>query len=165
MFCSFRHRQAVHHLDKNALVAPAFPAVIQRFHRAIFLQRIAPPEPVAIDENDADQHTPIIYTLAAMALGVIGLKTSNFSLFRQNKLLISQAPVRPSDHYRQFKSMGPDPRRQAPTFFRSVDMRSETSRCRRIRVSRSVSSPNSNFATATAPSLVKPSVRSSSTKC
>lgn len=72
VFCSFRQRQAVHHLDKNALVAPAFPADIQRFRRAIFLRRIAPPEPVAIDENDADQHTPIIYTLAAMALGKTG---------------------------------------------------------------------------------------------
>lgn len=56
--------------------------VIQRFRRAISLRRIAPPEPVAIDENDAAQHTPIIDTLAAMALGEIGLKTSH--------LLVSQ---------------------------------------------------------------------------
>ena len=60
VLCSFRHSQALHHLDKDALVAPAFPAVIQGLRRTIFPRRITPPEAVAIDENDAAQDTPII---------------------------------------------------------------------------------------------------------
>ena len=90
VLCSFRHSQALHHLDKDALVAPAFPAVIQGLRRTIFPRRITPPEAVAIDENDAAQNTPIIDTLAAMALGEIGLKTGHL-LLRQPEQITHQS--------------------------------------------------------------------------
>jgi hypothetical protein len=58
VLCSFRHSQAFHHLEKYALVTRTFPAVINRIGGAIFLRRIAPPETVAINEDDAAQNAP-----------------------------------------------------------------------------------------------------------
>ncbi len=72
--CSLRHSQVFHHLEKGALVTPMFPAVITRLGGAIFLWRLAPPEVVAFDENDAAQNASIINALATMALGEIRLK-------------------------------------------------------------------------------------------
>ena len=69
VLCGFRHGQTFHHLDKYALVAPAFPAVIKRLGGTVFLRRIAPPETVAVDEDDAAQNTSIINARTAMALG------------------------------------------------------------------------------------------------
>jgi len=97
VLCSFGRSQAFHHLEKDALVAPAFPAIIKRLGRAIFLRRIAPPEPVAIDEDDAAQNASIINALATMALGEIGLKTCHLLVRQPNKLLISLAPRRLSE--------------------------------------------------------------------
>ncbi|KXJ00540.1 hypothetical protein AN414_24565 [Serratia marcescens] len=90
VLCGFRHGQTFHHLDKYALVAPAFPAVIKRLRRAIFLRRITPTQPVAVDEDDAAQNASIINALAAMALGEIGLKTSHL-LVRQPKQITHQS--------------------------------------------------------------------------
>jgi len=75
--CSLGHSQAFHHLEKDALVTPTFPAVIKRLGRAIFLWRISPPEAVAVDENDAAQNASIINALATIALGEVRLKTSH----------------------------------------------------------------------------------------
>src|SRR5690606_29153384 len=81
---SLRHSQAFHHPDKDTLVAPALPAVVKRLGRAVFLRRIAPPEPVAVNEDDPAQNAPIINALATMALGEIRTKTSHL-LVRQPK--------------------------------------------------------------------------------
>jgi hypothetical protein len=56
----------------------------------IFLRRIAPPETVAVDENDAAQSASIINALAAMALGKIRLKTGHL-LVRQSQHITHQS--------------------------------------------------------------------------
>ena len=79
---SLRCRQAFHHADEDAFVAPPLPAIVERLRRAVFPRRIAPPQPIAVDEDDPAQNAPIINALAAMALGKIGLKPSHL-LVRQ----------------------------------------------------------------------------------
>lgn len=77
-----RCRQALHHADEDAFVAPPLPAIIKRLCRAILPRRIAPPEPIAVDEDDPAQNPPVVNALAAMVLWKIGLKTRH-SLVRQ----------------------------------------------------------------------------------
>lgn len=81
-FGSLRRRQPFHHADEDAFVAPPLPAIIERLRRPILPRRIAPPQPVTIDEDNAAQNPPVIDTLAAMALRKIGLKTRHL-LVRQ----------------------------------------------------------------------------------
>ena len=95
--CSLRHSQAFHHLEKDALVTPTFPAVIKRLGGAIFLWRIAPPEAVAVDENDAAQNASIINALATMALGEVRLKASHLLVRQPKQITHQQAPIRPSE--------------------------------------------------------------------
>ena len=64
-----RHSQALQHLEKDALVTPAFPAVRKRLGGAIFLWRILPPETVAVNEDNAAQNAPIISALTTIAIG------------------------------------------------------------------------------------------------
>jgi len=56
------------------IVAPPLSAVVERPGRAIFLRRVAPPQAVAIDEDYAAQHPPVIDARLAVALGKEGLK-------------------------------------------------------------------------------------------
>src|SRR3546814_4296195 len=79
---SLRCRQAFHHADEDAFVAPPLPAIVERLRRAVFPRRIAPPQPIAVDEDDPAQNAPIINALAAIALGKIRLKPSHL-LVRQ----------------------------------------------------------------------------------
>jgi len=105
----FRHSQAFHHLEKDALVTPAFPPGIKRLGGAVFLRRIAPPETVAVHEYDPAQETPIIDALAAVALG--GNRAEDEPLappsaqtnYSSVRLLYARL-----DHSRRCKSMGPD---------------------------------------------------------
>ncbi len=63
-----------------------------RLVRAIVLRRVAPPEPIAIDEDDAAQNAPVINALSAMALRKMGPKTrATCSSVSQYKSLILQA--------------------------------------------------------------------------
>lgn len=77
-------------MDKDALVTSAFPAVIKKLRRIICLRRIAPPELVAVDEDDAAQNTLVIYALAAMAREKIRLKTSHL-LVRKPQQITDQS--------------------------------------------------------------------------
>jgi len=61
--------QPHHDPGEDPVVAPALPAVIQGLGRAVFLRRIAPPQPIAIDEDYSAEDAPIIDARAAMALG------------------------------------------------------------------------------------------------
>lgn len=63
-------------------------AGLSRRFRGLILHRRS--QAVAIDENDAAQDTPIIDTLAAMALGEIGLKTGHL-LLRQPEQITHQS--------------------------------------------------------------------------
>ncbi len=95
----------------HALVAPAFPAVIKRLRRAIFLRRITPTQPVAVDEDDAAQNASIINALAAS--GSWGNRAEDEPFARPSaKTNYSSVGLLYAhlNHSRQFKSMGPDPR-------------------------------------------------------
>src|SRR3546814_704169 len=81
-FGSLRCRQAFHHADEDAFVAPPLPAIVESLCRAIFSRRITPPHPITIDEDDAAQNPPVIDALPAMALRKIRLKTRHL-LVRQ----------------------------------------------------------------------------------
>src|SRR3546814_1300977 len=81
-FGSLRCRQAFHHADEDAFVAPPLPAIVERLCRAIFSRRIPPPQPITIDEDDTAQNAPVINPRTAMALRKIGLKTRHL-LVRQ----------------------------------------------------------------------------------
>src|SRR3546814_15911695 len=57
-FGGLRCRQAFHHADEDAFVAPPLPAIVERLCRAIFSRRIPPPQPITIDEDDTAQNAP-----------------------------------------------------------------------------------------------------------
>ena len=67
--------QADHDPGENAIFAPALPAVVEGLGRAIFLRRIAPPQPIAIDEDYAAEDAPVVNAGLAMALGKERLQT------------------------------------------------------------------------------------------
>ena len=89
------------------------PAVVERLRRAIFPWRVTPPQPIAIDEDYAAQHAPVIDSRLAMALREERLQPLH--------LLIGQPEKVAHHHPRQFGSlnhagraalsrlMGPDP--------------------------------------------------------
>ena len=60
-------RQAIHHRDEDPFVAPTLSAVVERLGRTRFPRRIAPPQTVAIEEDNAAQHSAIIDPRPAMA--------------------------------------------------------------------------------------------------
>ena len=45
-------RQSHHHPGEDALVAPPLPTVVERLMGAVFLWRIPPAQPIAIDEDN-----------------------------------------------------------------------------------------------------------------
>src|SRR3546814_1261846 len=84
-FGSLRCRQAFHHADEDAFVAPPLPAIVERLCRAIFSRRIPPPQPITIDEDDTAQNAPVINPRTAMALRKIGLKTRHLLVRRSEE--------------------------------------------------------------------------------
>jgi hypothetical protein len=75
-------RKAIHHRREDTLVAPSLQAVIERLCRTISPGRIPPPQPIAIDEDNAAQHAVIIDPRSTMTPGRERLEASH--------LLISQ---------------------------------------------------------------------------
>lgn len=73
-------RQARHNPGEDAVVTPAFPAVVECFGRTILRRRIAPPPAIAIDENYATQNPSIINPGLTMALGKKRFQAFNFRL-------------------------------------------------------------------------------------
>ena len=53
-------RQTGHHPGKDTLVAPTLPTGVQRLVRAVGSGGITPSQPIAVDEDNPAQHTPII---------------------------------------------------------------------------------------------------------
>ena len=51
-------RPALHHPGQAPHVTPPLPSGIKRLRRAIFLERVAPPQAIAIDEDYAAQNPP-----------------------------------------------------------------------------------------------------------
>ena len=52
--------QPLHHPDEDASLTPSLPAVVEGLRRAVFPWRIAPPQPVAIDEDYSAQDPSVI---------------------------------------------------------------------------------------------------------
>ena len=61
--------QTHHDPGEDPIVAPPLPTVIKRLRRTILFGRIAPSQPVAVDEDYAAEHTAIVGARLAMALG------------------------------------------------------------------------------------------------
>lgn len=66
--------QPFHHAEEDTHLTPALLTVVERLVRAIRLGRIPPPQLIAVDENDATQHAPIIDPWPAVDLRKIGPK-------------------------------------------------------------------------------------------
>jgi hypothetical protein len=78
--------QTIHHPGEDSLVAPPLPPVVEGLRRAIFFRRIAPPQPIAIDEYYAAQHTPVIDARLTVALGEEGLQTGHLRVGQPEKV-------------------------------------------------------------------------------
>jgi hypothetical protein len=77
-------RQAHHHPEEDARLAPPLPAIVERLVRTESRRRDAPAKPVPIDEDDPAQDAAIIYPGPAVALREIGFQPSHL-LVRQPK--------------------------------------------------------------------------------
>ncbi len=78
--------QTRHHPGEDAFVAPPLPTVIERLVWAIGRRGIAPSQPIAINEDNAAQHTSIIDAWFAMGLGEEGLKTRHLRIAQPEKI-------------------------------------------------------------------------------
>lgn len=96
-------------LQAQPSLPSSFPPGTKRLGGAVSLRRIAPPETVAVHEDDPAQDTLIIDALAAVALG--GNRAEDEPLARPSaqtnyssvRLLYARL-----DHSRRCKSVGPD---------------------------------------------------------
>jgi hypothetical protein len=64
--------QTGHHPGEDAFVAPPLPAVVECLVWVIDRRRVAPLQPIAINENNAAQNTSIINAGLAVGLGKKG---------------------------------------------------------------------------------------------
>jgi hypothetical protein len=106
--------QSLHHPGEDPHVAPPLPPIVERLGRSILPRRVTPSQPVAIDEDYAAQHTPVIDPRLAMALWKERLQPLQLRLGQPEKVA--------HHHPRQFgslnhagraassRSMGPDPK-------------------------------------------------------
>ncbi len=60
--------QPFHHAGEDPHIAPPLRSVVERLGWTILMGRIAPPQPIAIDEDYAAQNSPVIDPRLAMAL-------------------------------------------------------------------------------------------------
>ena len=60
-------RQTIHHLGKDSHGAPTLSPIVERLMRPIFPRSIPPAQPIAVDEDNPAQHTPVINTRSVMA--------------------------------------------------------------------------------------------------
>ena len=60
--------QGLHHAQEHTHLTPPFPAIVERLVRAVVAGRITPAQPIAVHENDAAQHPPVVNSWLAMAL-------------------------------------------------------------------------------------------------
>lgn len=67
-------RQSEEHLCEDAFLAPPLPATVKCLVRPVFLRRIAPPQAIAINEDNAAQNPPVVNPGLAMGLREKGFK-------------------------------------------------------------------------------------------
>jgi hypothetical protein len=113
-FCSQPH----HDPREHPHVAPAFPTVIKRLVRAIFLGCITPTQPIAIDEDNTTQDASVINAWHTMAPRKIGPQPLHLS-FAQPIQITHKAPfgsgtVTHADLAVSSRLMGPEPNCSIP---------------------------------------------------
>jgi hypothetical protein len=79
---------------------------VKGLRRAILLWRIAPPQAIAIDEDYPAQHTPVIDTRLAMALGEEGLEPSHLRVGQPEKVAHRSVSLRRRESRRRSKING-----------------------------------------------------------
>jgi hypothetical protein len=77
--------------------------------RTIFPGRIPPPQPIAIDEDNAAQHAAIIDPRSTMTPGKARLKPSHFLIRQPKKIAHNQGSSRSLNQITPSRSMDPDP--------------------------------------------------------
>ncbi len=85
-FISVLGSQTSHHPGEDAFVAPPLPTVVERFVLAIGRRGVAPSQPIAINEDNATQHTSIINARLAVGLREEGLKTRHLRIRQPEKI-------------------------------------------------------------------------------
>lgn len=78
--------QAHHNPGEDPVLAPAFPAVVERLGGPVFPRRVAPSQTIAVDEDYAAQNTPVIDAGPAMALGKEGFEARHLRLAQPEKV-------------------------------------------------------------------------------
>jgi hypothetical protein len=102
--------QPIHHPGENTFVTPALPLVVEGLRRTVLLGRIAPPQTIATDEDNATQNATIIDARPTMALGKEGLQPRHLRIGQPEKVAQRSGSLRRLDHAKQGRSMGPDPK-------------------------------------------------------
>ena len=74
------------HPGEDALVAPAFPAVVERLRRAIGRGRIAPAQAIAIDEDYPAKHALVVNTRLAVRLREERFQTRHLCVGQPEKI-------------------------------------------------------------------------------
>ena len=80
LFLAAFRGQTHHHPGEDALVALPLPADVERLVWARGRRGIAPTQPIAIDEDNPAQDTPVIDAWLAMGLREVGLQTSHLRI-------------------------------------------------------------------------------------
>lgn len=78
-------------LREDALVAPPLPTVVKRLVRAVLNRRVTPTQPIAVDEDNPAQHTPIIDARLAVGLRKMGLKTRHLRICQPEEIRLCTA--------------------------------------------------------------------------
>ena len=101
--------KTIHHPSEDTLIAPPLPSIVEGLRRAVFFRCIAPPQPIAIDEDYSAQHPPVIYARLTVALGKEGLESRHLRLGQPEKVAHRSISLRRLNHAASRQSMGPDP--------------------------------------------------------
>ena len=73
-------RQFQQHPGKDALLAPSFPAAVQRFVRTVFRRCITPAQAIAVDEDYPAQHPLVVDAGLAVGLWEKGLQLGHLRI-------------------------------------------------------------------------------------
>ena len=118
--------QADHDPGEDPVVTPTLPTVVEGLGRSVFLRRIAPPQPIAIDKDYAANDTEVINARLAMALGEFGgsgnspgdcfpdkrLQARHLRLGKPVKIAHRSVSLQSLNHAKNLKSMGLEPRKK-----------------------------------------------------
>ena len=77
---------------EDALARPANEPVVERFVRAIFTGRITPALPIANNEYNSTQNTPIINTRATVGFGKMRPKAVHMRLMQPKQITHGTTP-------------------------------------------------------------------------